>query len=152
MKTIYIFVGEHYTTYNVDRDDREQALRWRSWANLFKQSWCPKELLPFDDRYFTLLDRTAAQNGRNMHNCKLDYNSRRIYFNPTQDNLQESAKIFCNSRLLLSAERNGLTNMILLPPNSMVVVIWQHNREVAALQSIYGNMGLRWFRSPSKVI
>ena len=50
----YIVVGEHYTTYNVDRDDVEKIERWRSWANIFKKHWCPAELLPFDHRYFPI--------------------------------------------------------------------------------------------------
>ena len=136
----YIFLGENYATYNVSRNDMEKALRWRDWAKIFKETWCPKEILPFDHRYFTLLDRRGAQNGRNLNNCHLEENSRHRYIIPTLDNIDESANIFCNSRLLLSAEGNGLTNMLLLPPNSIVVVIWQNNREVAALRVIYGNM------------
>jgi hypothetical protein len=50
------------------------------------------------------------------------------------------ASIFCNSRLIFSAEGNGLTNMLLLPPYSTVVVLWQSNRDVSALRAIYGNM------------
>jgi hypothetical protein len=136
----YIVIGEHYTTYNVDRDDVEKIKRWRSWADVFKKYWCPAELLAFDDQYFTHLDRHEAKNGRNMHGCQLAPHNRTRYVLPSLETVADDASIFCNSRLLFSAEGNGLTNMLLLPPQSTVVVLWQSNRHISALQAIYGNM------------
>jgi hypothetical protein len=138
--TNYIVVGEHYTTYNVDRDDVEKSKRWRAWADVFKKHWCHAELLPFDDRYFTHLDRSNANNGRNMHGCMLAQHKRTRYVLPSLTTVVHDASIFCNSRLIFSAEGNGLTNMLLLPPHSTVVVLWQSSRDVSALQVIYGNM------------
>jgi len=54
--------------------------------------------------------------------------------------MAESMDVFCNSRLLFSAEGNGLTNMLLRPTGSTIVVLWQSTIHVSALQSIYGNM------------
>jgi len=136
----YILIGEHYTTYNVDRDDVEKSNRWRAWASVFKKYWCPAELLPFDDRYFTHLDRSKAQNGRNMNGCKLASHKRTRYVIPSLTTVVHDSSIFCNSGLIFTAEGNGLTNMILLPPRSTVVVLWQSNRPAATLQVIYGNM------------
>ncbi len=136
----YIVLGEHYTTYNVERNDVEKIKRWRSWADIFKRYWCPSELIDFDERFFTHLDRRDAQNGRNMHGCQLASHSSTRYVQPSIQTMAEDAHIFCNTRLLFSAEGNGLTNMILLPPQSTVVVLWQMHRHVSALQSIYGNM------------
>lgn len=138
--TSYIVLGEHYTTYNVDRDDIEKIKRWRAWADVFKKYWCPSELLSFDDRYFTHLDRRNAKNGRNMYGCELAQHSRTRYVVPSLTSVSHDSSIICNSRLIFSAEGNGLTNMLLLPPRSTVVVLWQRNRDVSALQSIYGNM------------
>ena len=138
--TNYIMIGEHYTTYNVDRDDVEKSKRWRAWADVFKKHWCPAELLSFDDRYFTLLDRSYAQNGRNMNGCELPQHKRTRYVVPSLSTVVHDASVFCNSRLIFSAEGNGLTNMLLLPPYSTVVVLWQSNRDVSALRAIYGNM------------
>jgi len=138
--TNYIVVGEHYTTYNVERDDVEKIKRWRAWADVFKKHWCPAELLPYDDRYFTHLDRSNANNGRNMHGCKLAQHKRTRYVIPSLTTVARDASIFCNSRLIFTAEGNGLTNMLLLPPHSTVVVLWQSNREAGTLQVIYGNM------------
>jgi hypothetical protein len=136
----YIMIGEHYATYNVDRDDVEKSKRWRAWADVFKKHWCPAELLSFDDRYFTHLDRSKAQNGRNMNGCKLASHNRTRYVIPSLTTVAHDASIFCNTRLIFSAEGNGLTNMFLLPPHSTVVVLWQSNRPAATLQVIYGNM------------
>jgi len=136
----YIFLGENYATYNVDRDDQEKSERWRAWAQIFKRVWCPTDILPFDGRYFTILDRSGAQNGRNMHKCSIPNTTRSRYVRPALENIQESSHIFCNSRLIVSAEGNGLTNMLLLPPQSVVVVLWQTNRDSIALKVIYGNM------------
>ena len=48
----------------------------------------------------------------------------------------------------MSAEGNGLTNMLLMPSNSVIVVVWQANRHTVALKVIYGNLakllGLVW--------
>ena len=134
----YIFLGEHYTTYNVDLHDEEKAKRWQDWAFIFKSTWCPK-LIHEADRHFTILDRQGAQNGRNMHDCRLE-SSRSISVRPTLNNTRQSSKIFCNTRVLVSAEGNGLTNMLLMPRGSTVVVIWQSNRPVSTLEVIYGNM------------
>ena len=136
----YVFLGEHYTTYNVDRNDAEKSVRWREWSAIFREVWCPRNALPFDDRYFTHLDRRGANNGRNMHNCKLGDHVHTRYVVPSLENTAESMDVFCNSRLLFSAEGNGLTNMLLLPTGSTIVVLWQSTRHVSALQSIYGNM------------
>ncbi len=136
----YVFLGEHYTTYNVDRTDVEKSVRWQEWSAIFKDVWCPRKILPFGDRYFTHLDRRGANNGRNMHDCKLGDHAYTRHVIPSLENLGESMEIFCNSRLLFSAEGNGLTNMLLLPSGSTIVVLWQSNRHVSALQSIYGNM------------
>jgi hypothetical protein len=136
----YVFLGEHYTTYNVDRQDAEKYVRWREWAAVFKKVWCPTNALPFDDRYFTHLDRRGANNGRNMHHCELGDHVHTRYIVPSLENIGESMETFCNSRVLFSAEGNGLTNMLLLPTGSTIVVLWQSNRHVSALHSIYGNM------------
>ena len=136
----YIFLGEQYTTYNVARVDKEKSQRWRSWAHVFKNVWCPSDKLAFDDRYFTLLNRIGAQNGRNMNGCSIPETAYFRTVEPTFENFQESSRIFCNSRLILSAEGNGLTNMLLLPLQSVVVVLWQSNRQTATLEVIYGNM------------
>ena len=138
--TKYLVLGEHYTTYNVDRDDIEKINRWRSWGQIFKKYWCPAEILPFDHQYFTHLDRRNAKNGRNMHGCQLSPHNRTRYVLPSLETVAEDARVFCNSRVIFSAEGNGLTNMLLLPTQSTVIVLWQANRHVSALQSIYGNM------------
>ena len=134
----YIFLGEHYTTYNVARDDVEKANRWQKWAQEFQSAWCP-ERLEYSERYFTLLDRHMAQNGRNMNNCKLQ-TSQSKYVVASLGNVHSTSAIFCNSRVLVSAEGNGLTNMILMPLGSTVVVLMQSNRPVETLEVIYGNM------------
>lgn len=136
----FIFVGENYVSYNVSRDDTEKARRWREWAQIFQTIWCPEKIVPVDDMYFTLLDRSGAQNGRNMNHCRLANHSRTRYIQPTLNNVKESSEIFCNTRLLVSAEGNGLTNMLLMPHNSVLVVIWQENRPTIALKVIYGNV------------
>ena len=136
----YIFLGEHYATYEVHRDDKVKASRWRDWAHILQNHWCPYDLLPQDSRYFTLLDRTGAKNGRNMHHCKFPVGSLYQHVIPTLENTPDSSKIFCNSRLLLSAEGNGLTNMLFLQPGSVVVVLWQSGRYIEGLKGTYGNM------------
>ena len=136
----FIFLGENYATYNVSRQDKEKARRWRDWAHIFKNTWCPHNIFPFDDRYFTHLDRSGAQNGRNMNHCKLGNHTHTRYVKPSLENVEETSKIFCNTRLLMSAEGNGLTNMLLMPSNSVIVVVWQANRHTVALKVIYGNL------------
>ena len=74
-----------------------------------------------------------------MNDCRLESN-RSVYVNPSLDNVEQSSSIFCNSRVLVSAEGNGLTNMLLMPRGSTIVVIWQSNRPVSTLEVIYGNM------------
>ena len=135
----YIFLGEHYTTYNVDRRDIEKSNRWQKWAQKFQSVWCPGILLGHSERYFTLLDRRNAQNGRNMNDCKLQGRQTK-YVVPSLENVGSSSAIFCNSRMLISAEGNGLTNMILMPLGSTIVVLFQSNRAVETLEVIYGNM------------
>jgi len=135
----YVFLGEHYTTYNVSRYDEEKASRWRAWAEIFQHTWCPTPRLHYDDQYFTLLDRRAAQNGRNLNNCALR-GSHTQYVVPSLQNVRASVAKFCNSRVLVSAEGNGLTNMLLMPIKSTIVVIWQSNRPATTLEVIYGNM------------
>ena len=134
----FIFLGEHYTTYNVDRLDAEKANRWQKWALKFQSVWCP-EMLEYSERYFTLLDRTNAQNGRNMNDCRFEGRQTK-YVVPSLENVGSSSAIFCNSRMLVSAEGNGLTNMILMPLGSTIVVLMQSNRAVVTLEVIYGNM------------
>lgn len=136
----FIFLGENYATYNVSREDHEKARRWREWAQVFQKVWCPHDILPFDDRYFTLLDRSGAQNGRNMNHCRLGNHKHTRRVKPSLDNVEETSKIFCNTRLLVSAEGNGITNMLLMPPNSVLAIVWQANRPTVALRVIYGNL------------
>ena len=136
----YFFIGEHYTTYNLKRGDVEKRTRWRLWAKHFQKIWCPEVIETPDERFATLIDRSGAQNGRNMNNCIFENSSHTKRITPTLSNVAETCSIVCNSRSIISAEGNGLTNMLLMQPSSLIAVIWQTNRPVGGLKSIYGNM------------
>ena len=136
----FIFLGEHYSTYDLDLGDVEKRIRWRHWASYFRQTWCTSEALSWDERYTTLLRREGANNGRNMHNCFIQNSSTSKEVVPTLNNVAETCDMICQSKTLISAEGNGLTNMILMQPDSLVTVIWQSNRPLDGLRVIYGNM------------
>ena len=138
----FIFLGEHYTTYSLNSVDVdvEKRFRWRQWSKVFQQVWCPSQIEQFHKRYTTLVQRQNANNGRNMHHCKLSNTTSAREVTPTLENVEEVTDIICNSKSIISAEGNGLTNMILLQPSSVVTVLWQTNRDLTALKVIYGNM------------
>jgi hypothetical protein len=136
----YIFLGEHYTTYDVETTDQEKRTRWETWARHFRTHWCPVQSYRLHQKFTTLIHRDKAPNGRNMNGCMLQNTSTTRQILPSLENIAETAEIMCNTKHLISAEGNALTNMILMQPSSTVTVLWQVNRPTPGLKAIYGNM------------
>ena len=61
------------------------------------------------------------------------------------ETVAEDASTFCNSRILFSAEGNGLTNMLLLPPVNRDSSL-QAKRDIR-LQSIWKHGEAPWHQS-----
>lgn len=131
------FVNEFYSVYGYrsasPNKRRMMESRWRKWSSILRDRYCIERL---NSPEVVTVVRDEQGNGRPTINCSF---GKEVLF--SKDNKDDIMVALCNTKTLISADGNSLTNMIFMKQGSQIVDLIPSTLPEGIFTLLYGSMG-----------